>query len=325
MNSSSPGGIVLIHSGEHGAWCWDRLLALLSYPTLALDLPGRGSQSGELRAIPTLNDFIEHATTRINSTSWRNIVAVAHSLGGLTASGLVAQIPGRVSHLVLVSCALPASGQRAIDSAPHGLRGFLEWGFRRGLARGGMYKLPRTVARYLFCNDLNPQDSRTLLDARCREPASVIFETADYAEELAVIPKTWVYLPRDRAIRPRTQDRMIGNIGNPDVVKLQSVCAFGHVQSSTRIGGGGEPCRRTLFRFRQQMTDPALPRSASSWHEAYQGAQASRATPRCRRPTLNVVFLEGAPSQIVPTRVWNDALEDIVWFRGPSPHRNSDR
>jgi hypothetical protein len=39
--SSRPTGVVLVHGGYHGAWCWDRLLPWLDVPTLAVDLPSR--------------------------------------------------------------------------------------------------------------------------------------------------------------------------------------------------------------------------------------------------------------------------------------------
>ena len=35
-------GVVLVHGGYHGAWCWDEVRSHLSSPSVAVDLPGRG-------------------------------------------------------------------------------------------------------------------------------------------------------------------------------------------------------------------------------------------------------------------------------------------
>ena len=44
-------GIVLVHGGFHGAWCWERLLPHLESPVLAVDLPGRGKHPAEMAEV----------------------------------------------------------------------------------------------------------------------------------------------------------------------------------------------------------------------------------------------------------------------------------
>ena len=47
---------VFVHGGAHGAWCWDRVRPHLDRPSVAVDLPGRGSRPSPLESV-TLQDF----------------------------------------------------------------------------------------------------------------------------------------------------------------------------------------------------------------------------------------------------------------------------
>jgi len=58
---SEPIGFVLIHGSELGAWVWERTVPLLTRPTIAVDLPGRGSRPAERRSV-TLDDAVDAIT-----------------------------------------------------------------------------------------------------------------------------------------------------------------------------------------------------------------------------------------------------------------------
>jgi len=79
-------GIVLIHGAHHGAWVWDDVVPLLSLPSLAVDLPGRGGQAGRpaTAGILGLDDLICSAlavwTVPAGSRlSWSGIPSAARS------------------------------------------------------------------------------------------------------------------------------------------------------------------------------------------------------------------------------------------------------
>ncbi|HEX4015261.1 MAG TPA: alpha/beta fold hydrolase, partial [Frankiaceae bacterium] len=49
--------VVLVHGGMHGAWCWDPVRPYLVTPSIAVDLPGRGSRPADLAAV-SLDDSV---------------------------------------------------------------------------------------------------------------------------------------------------------------------------------------------------------------------------------------------------------------------------
>src|SRR5438874_2380109 len=53
-------GVVLVHGGYHGAWCWDAVVALLDRPCAAVDLPGRGARPavGQLVTLASCVDAV---------------------------------------------------------------------------------------------------------------------------------------------------------------------------------------------------------------------------------------------------------------------------
>src|SRR5271166_4966713 len=114
-------GIVFIHGGLHTAWCWRRVVGLVSLPSVAIDLPGRGLRPGQPAALNT-SDFVAAAAAEIDRTEWDDVVVVAHSLGGVTALGLCAAMPDRISHVVFISAVAPKPSERPIDELPALLR-----------------------------------------------------------------------------------------------------------------------------------------------------------------------------------------------------------
>jgi hypothetical protein len=50
-------GIILVHGGMHTAACWALVEPMLTLPSRAVDLPGRGSRPAELSHV-TLDDCV---------------------------------------------------------------------------------------------------------------------------------------------------------------------------------------------------------------------------------------------------------------------------
>jgi pimeloyl-ACP methyl ester carboxylesterase len=98
---------VLVHGGNHGAWCWDKVvpeLEELGHEAVAIDLPGCGERLDETASL----------------TSWRGAlreviedgdVLVGHSMGGFAISLGADEEPDKVARLVYLSAAVPIEGE----------------------------------------------------------------------------------------------------------------------------------------------------------------------------------------------------------------------
>src|SRR5262249_52273240 len=101
--------VVLIHGAWHGAWCWDRVVALLDaadVPTIAVDLPGHGASTEPLGDLYTHADFVRELVDAIDGPA----VLCGHSYGGAVITEAAAG-PDNVRHLVYLCAVVPEVGE----------------------------------------------------------------------------------------------------------------------------------------------------------------------------------------------------------------------
>lgn len=213
-------GFMLIHGGGHDRRCWQPLIPYLAGPVLAIDLPGRSGTKAELAAL-RLSDFVDSAVADLDAfNAAERIVLVGHSMAGITAPKVAALRPSRMAHLVFLSAFIPEEGTSVLDGLPMPLRVFtrLSIPFAR---QGGM---PPALARRMFCNDMDPEQERFALSVLTSEAINVIREPVSRADlpGVDVVPRTFIKLTRDRALRSRLLDKVIRNLGQCDVVTLDS-------------------------------------------------------------------------------------------------------
>jgi pimeloyl-ACP methyl ester carboxylesterase len=108
--------VVLVHGAWHGAWCWERVVALLDdagVPSVALDLPGHGDctkpltdLAGDATALRQVLDTLDAA------------VVCGHSYGGAVVTEGAAGHPS-VRHLVYLASFPLEPGESATRAAPN--------------------------------------------------------------------------------------------------------------------------------------------------------------------------------------------------------------
>jgi pimeloyl-ACP methyl ester carboxylesterase len=213
--------LVLVHGGGHGAWCWERVLPLLGSPARAVDLPPRSIRGGPGRDVGldevghfTVEDWAATVIEAADAAGWERFVLVGHSLGGLTLAETARRVPARIAHLVYVSAAVPPEGGTVLDILP---AGFIE-----RTASG----LVDDVVRDIFCNDMDEEQTRFVIDHVGTEVIDVVTAPVTRAGLPATLPTTFVRLLRDQALPLDTQDACIARLragaDHVDVVEIDS-------------------------------------------------------------------------------------------------------
>lgn len=230
--------LVLVHGGGHGAWCWAPTLEHLQHPALAVDLPPKQVRGGperfarppELRTLGVA-DFATSVLADADAAGLERFVLVGHSLAGLTLPEVARRAPGRVAHLVFVSCSIPPEGGTVLDTLDGVVADLARANLERGLADPSSAPsgppLPEDAVRAMFCNDMDEAQTRVVLDHFGNEVLPVVAEPVSRREVPASIPKTWVRLLRDAALPVARQDANIANLeaspgGTVEVVDLDA-------------------------------------------------------------------------------------------------------
>ena len=191
---------VLIHGATLGATCWDRLTPLLDGDVLAVDLPGRGTRADiDVRTV-TLDDCAKAVAADIVERELTDVVLVGHSFGGVTVPRVMALLPERIRHVVLLSAVVPEDGTRVLDQIDPDVRTSVE-----AAIAGGVYSVGADAARYLLCNDADEDQADFILGRVVDDSAALLTETVDLSGYRLPIPRTYVQLSQDRCYPPELQ------------------------------------------------------------------------------------------------------------------------
>jgi pimeloyl-ACP methyl ester carboxylesterase len=213
---------VLVHGGGFSGSCWDELLRHLNDRAMAVDLPGRGAQPGDLSTL-TVADFVASVANEIVREDLIDVTLVGHSMAGLTLPGVAEAITTRLRRLVFVSCAVAPHGTtlgEVLDGLSPTTAAITERVGDELVDRRGV--LHPDLATAMFCNDMNRDQTASTLARLVPESVGVLSEPADLTGLRHPIPRTYVRLTLDASLSLDTQDRMIENLGGVEVVDLDA-------------------------------------------------------------------------------------------------------
>lgn len=215
MTGSTP-GFIFVHGGEHGGWCWERVLPLLDWPALAIDLPGRGARAGD-RAETRLVDNATELVNSVGRSGFDPYLLVCHSFGGLTVLAAEPLHDTPPARRVFVSALTPAPGEAGLDALPIVFRSFLRLRLWRPVAaRRAVHLIPRWLAIRIWCRGLETADQRLIMSRLCAESPQIAFEPTP-GRFGAAASSTYIVLDQDRAMSPRLQQTMAARLGVQDV------------------------------------------------------------------------------------------------------------
>ncbi len=209
-----PDGIVLVHGGYPGAWCWEAVVRALRRPAVAVDLPGRGARSA-LDGPVTLDHCVDAVLEDADAAGFERFVLVGHSMGGLTITATANRAPERVSRLVYVAALAPPPGTTVLDLYfPDG------GGPPVDDPAGRQDLLDEPAAHALFASDLDA-DAFAAAHRRCVPEVNGLF-LVSLPGYPAGVPTTYVRCTRDAAVPDDLARRMIEQVQPDEVVILDS-------------------------------------------------------------------------------------------------------
>jgi pimeloyl-ACP methyl ester carboxylesterase len=206
-------GVVFVHGGFHGGWCWDAVRGRLSVPTVAVDLPGRGARPAAGRHV-RVADCVDAVLEDADAAGFERFVLVGHSMGGMTITETANRAPDRVARLVYVAALVLAPGQTifglfAGDAAP-----VVED------PTGVQVPADEATTRRMFAGDVPPDTFHEQYQRLVPEPIGLFVDTVSgYGSG---VPATYVRCTRDATVDGPRVDEMIGHLAPDEVVALDA-------------------------------------------------------------------------------------------------------
>jgi len=185
---------VLVHGATFAGSCWDLLLPHLDGPSVAVDLPGRGTRPADLTRV-TIGDFVEAVVDEIERRDLRDVVLVGHSLAGITLPGVAARVPERLARLVFLGATVPEHGQSVLQALDAATREVAAHSMS-----GEHVAAPEDWARAAFCNDMDDDLAAWTLAHMGPESSGVMMEPVDLSGLDGPVPRTWILTLHDAVV-----------------------------------------------------------------------------------------------------------------------------
>jgi pimeloyl-ACP methyl ester carboxylesterase len=224
--------IVLVHGGGLDSRCWDPTRALLSAPSIAVDLPGRGAHPADLRTV-TFADCAESVLADVDAAGFDDFVLGGHSLAGCSMPSMIGLFGDRVSHAVYIACTVPEDGLSAIDTLDPEVQEIA-----RAVPEGEPQAMDDTLAKLVLGNDLTEEQFAFCVERLVPEAPHLSGDPVDLAPLRADLPSTWVRTLQDMIVAADKQLRFAKNVGpNCRVIDLDCghMCMVGQPERTAAI------------------------------------------------------------------------------------------
>jgi pimeloyl-ACP methyl ester carboxylesterase len=105
---------VLVHGAWHGAWCWQRVTALLQkagHRVHAVTLTGLGERAHLLSPAINLDTHINDVINLIEAEELSEVILAVHSYAGMIGTAVADRLGHSLKHLVYVDAVVPSPGE----------------------------------------------------------------------------------------------------------------------------------------------------------------------------------------------------------------------
>jgi len=214
---------LLIHGGWHGGWCWDKVGGALEsrgHTVLAPDLPGHGSDKTPMSEVSL--ERYARATVEFAASQSEPVIAVGHSMTGISNSQAAEYAPEKFRGLVFLAAFLLADGQCLLDMAKLDPDNLVLPNLIPSEDQLSTTFKPEALkeALYADCSDEDIERAKSLLGPQ----AMGVFETPLSITEARgrQVPRYYIECLQDRAIAPHIQKKMHTENGCEKVFTMDS-------------------------------------------------------------------------------------------------------
>lgn len=215
-------GFALLAGGGMGSEIWNRVTGLLKHPAIAVEDRYPLSKFSDINKV-TFNDCVSHAATVISDSEFTDIILVAHSGSGILAQHVAEALRDRIQGIVYISANIPPQGRCALDVLPFYIKiiNILSIAMMSKGMKQSNKKTEKVIRRY-FCNDSDEETISYFMKYPIKDEPKAVAYTKVYRPELPDIPKLFIRLSKDGCASLEFQDRMIANLGKPEVQTIAS-------------------------------------------------------------------------------------------------------
>jgi pimeloyl-ACP methyl ester carboxylesterase len=111
---------VLVHGAWHGGWCWRRVSDILERKGNKVFSPTMTGLGERAHLLTRDVNLTTHIADIVNVMEWEdlsNVVLVAHSYGGIIASGVAERAHDRISSIVFLDAFMPENGETLLEKS----------------------------------------------------------------------------------------------------------------------------------------------------------------------------------------------------------------
>jgi pimeloyl-ACP methyl ester carboxylesterase len=219
---------LLIHGAMGGAWCWERVipgLEAVGHSTVAIDLPGQGSDTTPLQEITLYRyaDAVCDALDRLDGP----VLLTGHSMGGMVITQAASRRPGKLVGLIYVAAFLPQPGESLVEIThlPEAAGDSVQANI---VVEGDppVSAMPPEAAPGALYHCCTQEQIAWALPQRGSQPVIPFTNpfTPPHGDTAAfdALPRAYVTCLQDRAIRPAAQRLMYTRAGCDPVIEIDT-------------------------------------------------------------------------------------------------------
>jgi pimeloyl-ACP methyl ester carboxylesterase len=173
------------------AWIWDDVRGVVDHPSSVAEYPKKGS--------------LRDCATSVLAAAPERFIVVAHSLGGVVGSQIVAQAPDRVDGFVGIAASIPRTGQSFVGALPFPNRVIVGVAMRLAGTRP-----PAKAIRSGLANDLAEADADRIVQDFSPESIQLYRDAVDARQYPTA--RGYIHTAKDRELPAALQQKFAATL-----------------------------------------------------------------------------------------------------------------